>query len=84
MPELAHIFQELSDAMKHADEEKERMKGLWGKFSTEVRRRRLEKKMIYKQLAAKTGIGHGTLFYLEHGEREWTVDRARRVMKALK
>lgn len=84
MPALAQILQQLREASKSAYAEKERTKELWRKFSAEVRDHRIRKGMILKELAEKTGIGQGTLFYLEHNEREWTLERASLVVKALK
>jgi len=84
MPSLTQIIDQLDAALKHADAEKVRTKQLWKEFSAEVRAVRLKKGMILKTLAYRTDIGQGTLFYLEHNEREWTMERARTVMKALK
>lgn len=84
MHSLAFLIRELGAAMKSADAARARTRKLWREFSAKVREERLRRGWILKDLARKTGIGQGTLHYLEHNQREWTLERAKKVMKAFK
>lgn len=81
---LTYLLRRLGESIKSAETKKQNIEKLWADFSQEVRATRLRKRMILKTLAIKTGIGQGTLFYLEHNQREWTMERARLILKALK
>jgi len=84
MPDLTDHIRWLDRAIREHGEHQTRVAQLWKDFSADVRKRRLAKGLILKQVAYMTGIGQGTLFYLEHGKREWTLEKARLVAKALK
>lgn len=81
---LVNLLRKLDDTITTAQAKETQKKRLWKEFSFMVRKARLRNGLTLEELAKLTGIGKGTLFYLEHNDREWTLERARLVTKALK